>query len=121
MSKRVLVIDDDDYVRDLYKVALEEQDFQVETAENGKVGVKKYQSFTPDAVVLDVLMPDQEGVETIRELRNLDSTVKVIAVSGGGKIHAKNYLDMMRHFGAVETFEKPVSMKRLIDSIEEHS
>ncbi len=121
MSKRVLVIDDDDYVRDLYRDALEEQDFAVETAENGKVGVEKYLAFTPNAVILDVLMPDQEGVETIRELRKLDTAAKVIAVSGGGKIQAKNYLDMMRHFGAVETFEKPVSMERLIASIKEHS
>ncbi|MFP4180297.1 MAG: response regulator [Spirochaetaceae bacterium] len=121
MSKRVLVIDDDDYVRNLYREALEEQNFAVETAENGKVGVKKYLSFTPDTVILDVLMPDQEGVETIRELRKLDAAAKVIAVSGGGKIEAKNYLDMMRHFGAVETFEKPVSMEQLIASIEDHS
>ncbi len=121
MERKVLVIDDDEQIRDLYRDAFEDRAFVVETAENGKVGVEKYRSFGPDAVILDVLMPDQEGVETIRELRSIDNQAKVIAVSGGGKIKAENYLKMMHHFGAVATFEKPVSMDQLIQSIEEHA
>jgi DNA-binding NtrC family response regulator len=121
MAKRILVIDDDDYVRDLYREALEDREYEVETAENGNRGLEKYRSFTPDTVILDVLMPDKEGIETIRELRTIDSHARVIAISGGGKIHAKNYLQMMKQFGAEETFEKPVSLERLVRAIEEQS
>jgi DNA-binding NtrC family response regulator len=121
MAKRILVIDDDDYVRDLYREALEDQEYEVETAENGNRGMEKYRNFNPNAVILDVLMPDKEGVETIRELKTIDSHACVIAISGGGKINAKNYLQMMKQFGASETFEKPVSMERLVRAIEDQS
>ncbi len=120
MNKKILVIDDDVQIRNLYRDALEDYDYDVEIAENGKVGLRLYPTFKPNAVILDVLMPEKEGIETIRELLQLDAKASVIAVSGGGKIEADTYLNLMRRFGAKEVFEKPVSMERLALSIEHH-
>ncbi len=120
MNKKVLVIDDDAQIRNLYRDALEDFNYEVEIAENGKVGLNKYPSFRPNVVILDVLMPEKEGIETIRELLQLDSKAAIIAVSGGGKIDAETYLNLMRRFGAKEVFEKPVSIDRLTASIELH-
>ncbi len=116
---KVLVIDDDEGVRRLYRDILEEAGYQVTTAEDGDVGIRKYKKDTYDAVILDIIMPEKEGVETLRELMAFDENVRVIAISGGGKIYAATYLEMMRFFGARYILEKPVGKKKLLSVLAE--
>ncbi|MEM7552189.1 MAG: response regulator transcription factor [Bacteroidota bacterium] len=70
-SKKVLVVDDEVDILELLKYNLEKEDFSVEIASDGAMAVKKAASFIPDLVLLDIMMPGQDGVETCRQIREI--------------------------------------------------
>lgn len=69
MAKRVLVVDDEKDIRDLLAYNLEKEGYKTKTVSNGKDAVLVAASFKPDLVILDIMMPEQDGVETCRQLR----------------------------------------------------
>ncbi|WP_020613693.1 response regulator [Sediminispirochaeta bajacaliforniensis] len=113
----ILVIDDNDSYRAMLTMFLTEKEFMVIQADNGKSGWKLLHSQKPNLVILDIVMPDQEGIETLIQLRKVYPHLPVIAISGGGKIGPDNYLKLAKAFGADETFEKPVSNTVLLSAI----
>ena len=70
-------------VRGVIRRVLKTKGYQVEEAGDGKIGVEMYDKNTIDLVITDIVMPNKEGLETIRELRKINPDVKIIAVSGG--------------------------------------
>ena len=104
---RVLIIDDEDYVRMTLSQALEDEGHTVLLASNGLDGLSLYAEGKPDLVITDVLMPDKEGLETIIELRKIEPDVKVIVISGGGRVNNLDFLEMAKKFGATATLKKP--------------
>jgi YesN/AraC family two-component response regulator len=68
-------------------------------------------------VLTDVIMPDKEGLETIRELRRHDPTIKIIAMSGGGLSDPKGYLSVARKMGVSATLQKPFSYKEMMETL----
>ncbi len=115
----VLVVDDDNQVRFLMKTILEDAGYTVEEAETGKEAITRYDPERHDMVILDIIMPDMEGVETLRHLRTRNSSVSVIAVSGGGKLEGEYYLKMMRGFGLDYTFAEPVDPDKTLAAVRE--
>jgi len=115
---KILVVDDDSEIRSVFKRAFENAGHEVFLAENGRVCEIMYQKHSPDIIVLDIIMPDQEGIETILNLKATNNDVKIIAVSGGGMGGANNYLDNALKFGAIAIFEKPVNHNEIIDKID---
>jgi two-component system cell cycle response regulator CpdR len=114
---KVLLVDDDEMVRQVVKKMLELGRHEVTEASNG---VKALQAFTTasfDLVITDVVMPDMEGLQLVRELRALPSPPKVIVMSGGGRGTASDYLEMATRFGASATLSKPVSPQALVDAV----
>jgi DNA-binding NtrC family response regulator len=107
---RVLIIDDEDYVRMTLSQALEDEGHTVLLASNGLDGLSVYAEGKPDLVITDVLMPDKEGLETIIELRKIEPDVKVIVISGGGRVNNIDFLDMAKKFGATATLKKPFAI-----------
>jgi len=65
-------------------------------------------------VVTDIIMPDMEGLEMIKELRRLAPKAKIIAMSGGGRFSPDNYLEFARRIGAVAALAKPFSTEELL-------
>src|SRR6056297_747434 len=118
MKGKILVIDDDLHIRDMLTEMLQDSGYQVVTATNGYEGIKEYSRADFQLIIMDILMPEKEGIETYRELKQADSDVKVIAISGGGQIGAEQYLRMIRYFGVQHTFEKPVEKKKLLSTID---
>lgn len=80
-AQRILVIDDEESVRDAFADALENTAYEVETASSGEEGVAKARSASFDLVFLDLKMPGMDGVETLRALRALDGRVPVYVVT----------------------------------------
>jgi len=70
-KQRVLLVDDDQDILDLVKYNLEKEGFEVETADNGIEGVKKAKKFLPELILLDVMMPEMDGMETCIEIRDI--------------------------------------------------
>lgn len=113
----ILVIDDDDALREVVTMALEQKGHRVTAAENGKVGVARFMAEPADLVLTDVMMPEQEGVETIMQLRKTHPNLRIIAMSGGGPRSAV-YLQICARLGA-RTLAKPFTIADLDRAITE--
>lgn len=113
----ILVIDDDEQLRRLFKGILHSEGHEVAEAGEGTEGIRLYRERRPDLVITDLIMPGKEGIETILELRQLDPTVKIIAVSGGGRIGPENYLATAHTLGAAETLTKPLGIEDLLSAV----
>jgi len=115
--KRILIIDDDHHILVMLKKMLEKAGFEVDLASNGVDGLELFQKIQADLVITDIIMPEKEGLETIREMKRIRSDLKIIAMSGGGKISADNYLETAKIFGASLVLEKPFSQKTMVDAV----
>lgn len=116
---KILLVDDDLQIRDMLSMTLKRDGHEVVEAENGVQAVARYVPGEIDLVITDIVMPEKEGIETIMELRSLDPLVKIIAISGGGRINPDNYLSWARRFGVRYTFTKPVDRTELREAIDD--
>ena len=116
-GRRILVIDDDDLVRETVRSILERAGFRVVEAADGRQDTRLYRSDPVDLVVTDILMPVMEGIETIRELRKISADAKIIAVSGGGRSGVTDFLGMAKKLGADRVIAKPFRPADLIDAV----
>ena len=114
---RILLIDDDETVRYALKQVLERAGYQVEEASDGQVGVEKFEVHKPDLVITDIIMPNQEGIETIIKLRRLAPEVVIIAMSGGGRTGNRDFLSMAEKLGAAKVMAKPFRQKELVEAV----
>lgn len=115
----VLVIEDEIMIQNLLGRFFEMEGYEVFKASNGKEGLNVYHEHRPDLIVTDILMPEKSGLETIKEVRDEDQDVKIIAISGGGGSDPDNYLAMAKALGADETFSKPVLRNDLLAAAQE--
>ncbi len=83
--KKILVVDDEEYIRELYRDELLEEGYQVEMAEDGEQALAKMATFRPDLVTLDVKMPGLDGIEVLRRIREKDASVPVLLVTAFGE------------------------------------
>lgn len=114
----VLVVDDEDQVRQLIRETLEQAGYQVREARDGKQALEQYRRQRADLVVMDILMPDQDGLESISVLRREFPKVKVIAITGGtDMIGILGFLDVAKMLGASRTLQKPFEMQALVDAV----
>lgn len=84
---KILIIDDDPFLLDMYVLKFKEQRYVLETASNGKEGLEKAKTFLPDLVLLDVVMPGMDGFEILRELKKDESSrpLKVVLLTNLGQ------------------------------------
>ena len=111
----ILLIDDEASMRRLFQVALEGAGYQVLTAENGKHGLRVLEHQAADLIVVDIFMPEMDGLELIPLLRKTRPAAKIIAISGGSD--ETNYLDMARYLGAHAILKKPFSLQELLHAV----
>jgi len=108
---RILVVDDNDEFRNMICEILKGEGYEIDVAANGKDAIKLCCERPPDLVVTDLLMPDMDGVETIRELRNCNCNPKmeIIVISGGGtEVSGQDYLDSVKVMCNIKhIFSKP--------------
>jgi DNA-binding response OmpR family regulator len=83
--KKILVVDDEENIRELYRDELAEEGYRVEMAENGTQALAKFESFRPDLVTLDVMMPGMDGIEVLRRIREKDPSVPVLLLTAFGE------------------------------------
>ncbi len=117
--KRILVIDDDEQVRVLIRLALERAGYEARDASNGEDGLALHRKEPFDLIITDIFMPEKEGLETIRELRQDFPDLKIIAISGGGNIGELAYLGLAKSLGAMRTIAKPFNIKELVHVVKE--
>ena len=115
---RILIIDDEEQVRAVFKEMLERSGYEVFEAANGKEGLRLQREKSADLIITDIVRPEKEGLETIVELLREFPEVKIIAVSGGGRIGPALYLDVARKLGAACTLDKPVDLEKLLQAVQ---
>jgi DNA-binding NtrC family response regulator len=115
----VLVIDDEVAIRNLLRRALEKQGYEVLDAADGKEGINIFRANPTDLVITDIVMPNQEGMETIQELKQDFPQLKIIAISGGGSAKHGLYLNLAKGFGATSVYDKPIKMDKFLKETKE--
>lgn len=115
---RILLIDDDELSRSAVEKMLERAGFEVRSTGDGREALESYRKERPDLVVTDLIMPDVDGLELIQQVRQLDPTVRILAISGGGRVQAEEYLSVARKFGALEVLSKPFTGQELRQAVE---
>ncbi len=113
---RILIIDDDESITSLLRTVFEREGHEVATASNGREGVRIFQSRPADLVVSDILMPEMDGLEALKELRRISPDLKLIAVSGGSQRLKMDVLRVAQLLGASAAFEKPYRIDALLAS-----
>lgn len=114
----ILLIDDDDIFRDVLASALEQSGHTVRQATNGNEGLRLYREQPADLVLTDIVMPEKEGLDTIRDLHRDFPTARIIAMSGGLAHDPKLYLHMAEKFGAKAVLAKPFHLSDLAQAVE---
>lgn len=116
---RILIIEDEAELREMIKISLLRRKYTVFEAENGKDAITYFKPSMTDLVITDLIMPEEDGLKVIIKLKELKPSLKIIAISGGGKAGPGGYLNLAKALGAHAVFSKPFSINDLIIKIEE--
>jgi CheY-like chemotaxis protein len=114
---RILLIEDNQAQREILRQVLERLGHAVIEATDGDDGLARFARGGADLVLTDLIMPGKEGLETIQEFRRTHPQVKIIAMSGGARVGANDYLNVAKRFGADCILAKPFSSAELAAAI----
>jgi DNA-binding response OmpR family regulator len=109
----ILIIDDDPHIRRLMSRILRGAGHTVREATDGRSGLELFRERLPALVITDIVMPDQEGIETILELRRDAPSLPILAISGG----EGGYLRLAIGLGATEALAKPFGADELLAAV----
>mgnify|MGYP001492476328 CR=1 FL=1 len=114
----ILIVEDDHELREMLRLSLTRRKFTVIEAGNGKEAIAHFKPSVTDLVIVDLIMPEEDGLKVIMRMKQIKPEIKIIAISGGGKAGPANYLQLARTLGADEAYPKPFSLHDLISRIE---
>ncbi|RLF44316.1 MAG: diguanylate cyclase response regulator [Thermoplasmata archaeon] len=115
MRKTVLIVDDDEYILETAKDILEEKGFEVHLAKNGASALEKAREVKPVVALLDIKLPDIEGIELLRKLKEMDPGLYVIILTGYASL--ENAIGALKE-GAFDYLQKPIEWEKLLSAIE---
>ena len=111
---RVLLVDDDAALLGLMAQAFTKAGYVTLTANNGRKGLDLVDTYQPDLVVTDIVMPEMEGIGAILQIKRKPEPPLIIAISGAGPGGRRDYLSWARHLGADEVLAKPFRTSELL-------
>jgi two-component system chemotaxis response regulator CheY len=111
---KVLVVDDAAFMRMRIRKLLEDNGYQVVEAQNGREAIARYQEESPDLVLMDITMPEMDGLEALREIRKIDGLAKIVVCSALGQQSV--VLEAIQS-GAKDFVVKPYDPARLLKSV----
>jgi DNA-binding NtrC family response regulator len=115
---QILLVEDDDLVRDMLTQILQRASHQVACAANGEEAAAYLRQNNPDIMITDIIMPKKSGITLISEVKNQHPNMEIIAISGGGRLDPTGYLDLSETLGASVSFEKPIDNNALLMAID---
>ncbi len=114
---RLLVVDDEEMMRNACRLVFEREGFYVVSVKDGKDAIRALEREHFDVMVTDIIMPDKEGLELIMETMAKLPRLGIVAMSGGGRLSAENYLSLASKLGAV-TLQKPFSPGEILAAVQ---
>jgi len=115
----ILIVEDDLELREMLRISFARKKFTVLEAENGRDAILHFKPSVTDIVITDLIMPDEDGLKVIMKLKEQKPSIRIIAISGGGKVGPGNYLNLAKALGANAVFSKPFSINDLMIKIDE--
>ena len=116
---KILVIDDDSGMRYTLARVLSTAGHDVITAEDGDRGMEAFRRLGPELVITDIFMPEQEGIETIRQIRRERPATKIMAISGSIGGDRFDVLEIARLLGADDALQKPFEAAELLSRVQQ--
>lgn len=116
---RILLIEDNLSFRYALSEALLSSGHAVTAAPNGKEALTLLPSVDPELIIMDIVMPEMDGIEVLVALRTRRPPVKVLAMSAGGQRPAREYLHLAKLLGATKVLAKPFDLATLRDAVAE--
>lgn len=113
----ILVVDDEELFRTTLCQMLEEAGHAVLEAANGEEALRIFDGSAVELVVTDIIMPEMEGIETIKELLQRNPKLEIIAISGGGRANIADYLEFAKKLGANSALSKPFRKEELLKAV----
>jgi CheY-like chemotaxis protein len=113
---RILLVEDDESLRKALRLTLIHMGHSVVEARDGKEA-SKLSLENIDTVLTDIIMPEQDGIETIMQFRKKHPNLRIVAMSGGGRVSAGDYLPFAKHLGANSVLAKPFTDEELIAAL----
>ena len=110
--KKILIVDDAAFTRSIHKQIVAAAGYEAIEASSGKEAIEKFDSEKPDAVMVDLLMPDMDGIDVVKKIREKDSSAKIIVCSADKQ---KFRQDDAKDAGAIAFFPKPVNPEKLCE------
>jgi two-component system, NtrC family, nitrogen regulation response regulator NtrX len=110
MSASILIVDDEEAIRTSLRSILEDEGYEVSVASNGKEALRIYTTDPPDLMMLDIWMPEMDGLETLRRVKEFVPTAQVMMMSGHGSIETAVKAIKL---GAYDYIEKPLSLENV--------
>lgn len=117
MTETILSIEDSNFERKAIENVVEEEDYELITAGNAEDGLEKYDENRPDLVLLDIRLPDKDGIEVLKELHENYPNPKVVMVS---IVREEETIDEAKEIGALDYVEKPVTEEKLLPAIKKN-
>ena len=114
---RVLIVEDDPGMTEYIAEILKQKGFQVFSALNGFSGLEAVRTSTPHVVILDIFMPEKDGLEMLVELRRFASALPVLVISGKQHLLSGCSMELARQLGADDVLSKPFSPKALLERV----
>ena len=115
----ILIVDDDPVIRIALRQSLRSEGHKVTEAPDGQVALVFYRERHPDLIITNIVMPEKDGLEVIRELRRDFPVAKIIALTGYEERVAGGYLQLAREYGAARTFTKPFDRDEMMAAVKE--
>jgi CheY-like chemotaxis protein len=117
--RRVLIIDDEAMVRDVLMQTLKTLGYEAHSVADGRETLAAVRNFKPDALILDLVMPERDGFEILGELRVANAELPVVAMTGGGRMAASQLLRLATMLGATKILPKPFSLEAVDTALQE--
>ena len=115
--KKILIADDNADFAETLKLALEANGYQVAVAADGNEAITSQVGFGADVLITDLIMPEQDGFETLIVFRREFPQTRIVVVSGAQKLDPQTYLNAAALIGADATFRKPFEVEALLEKL----
>ena len=116
---RILIIEDNAQLREMLNLMLSQAGHEVQEATGGEMGEKLYKENPSDLIIIDILMPEKGGLETIVEMKREFPNIKIIGISGGFQKKTDENRTLAELMGVERTLSKPFTSEELLKTVRE--
>ncbi|MBN1517396.1 response regulator [Candidatus Sumerlaeota bacterium] len=116
---KILIVDDEEAVRNMVKKMLSMAGYDTVCAKDGNEAIRLWGQENPDLILLDIIMPEKDGLETVIEIRKKASDTRIIAYTGGGPFSPDELLSTAKLLGCCSVLSKPLRSDELISAVQE--